>query len=94
MNDGESKREQGVVEAKGDTGLDIGAGFLPKSERPYAGDVQGRIEDSKRDESDEALRSKGAAIENKRIAEGQEWASQHGNVGYSGSFEVDPLVER
>ena len=36
----------------------------------------------------------GEAIEEKRISEGQEWATSHGNVGFSGSYEVTPLVER
>lgn len=93
-NKGDVAKDQGVVEAKGDTSLDIGPGFLSKAERPYAGGVAGRIEDSKRDPEDVALQARGASIEDSRIAEGKAWAAQHGNVGFSGSYEVNPLVER
>ena len=89
-NGGAEDKSQGSVEAKGE----LAAGFLAKGERPYHGAVKGRIEDAARDAADEELRNKGESIEDSRLAEGQRWSVQHGNVGFAGSYAIDPLVER
>ncbi len=69
-------------------------GFLSKAERPYAGDLKGRIEDAKRDPVDLAFNKAAEAEEDRVVAANKAKYSQHGNVGFSGNYEVEPLVER
>ena len=71
-----------------------GAGFLSKSERPYAGSIEGRIEDSARDARDHALKENGTAREARFISEAEGVYDQHGDVGKSGSYRLDWKVER
>lgn len=71
-----------------------GHGFLSKSERPYAGDVEGRFEDRADDTADAYLRHRAAQDEEATVNDRANKYNNHGNVGWAGNYNIDWKVER